>query len=135
MCNSHVLECPFCTNNNQFLDCQDCIEKILEDGFGFKVHNLQDSDSSSSSTCLKEPDFVVTCVARNDEESSSRSDVQVSVIESPEIVPFGFGKEIMNEGEFSQLSCVISKGDEPLINQSKKSKVSKGPRIQIKVPI
>ena len=71
-------------------------EKILEDGFGFKVHNLQDSDSSSSSTCLKEPDFVVTCVARNDEESSSRSDVQVSVIESPEIVPFGFGKEIMN---------------------------------------
>ena len=92
------------------------VEKILEDGFGFKVHNLQDSDSSSSSTCLKEPDFVVTCVARNDEESSSRSDVQVSVIESPEIVPFGFGKEIMNEGEFSQLSCVISKGDEPLIS-------------------
>ena len=61
------------------------VEKILEDGFGFKVHNLQDSDSSSSSTCLKEPDFVVTCVARNDEEYSSRSDLQVSVIESPEI--------------------------------------------------
>ena len=76
------------------------VEKILEDGFGFKVHNLQDSDSSSSSTCLKEPDFVVTCVARNDEEYSSRSDLQVSVIEPPEIVPFGFGKEIMNEGEF-----------------------------------
>ena len=100
MCNSHVLECPFSTNNNLSLDCQDFVEKILEDGFGIKVHNLQDSVPSSSSTCLKEPDFVVTCVARNDEESSSRSDVQVSVIESPEIVPFGFGKEIMNEGEF-----------------------------------
>ena len=59
MCNSHVLECPFCTNNNLSLDCQDCVEKVLEDNFGFKVHNLQDSVPSSSSTCLKEPDFVV----------------------------------------------------------------------------
>ena len=58
MCNSHVLECPFCTNNSLSLDCQDCVEKVLEDDFGFKVHNLQDSVPSSPSTCLKEPDFV-----------------------------------------------------------------------------
>ena len=39
MCNSHVLECPFCTNNSMSLDCQECVEKVLEDDFGFKVHN------------------------------------------------------------------------------------------------
>ena len=59
MCNSHVLECPFCTNNSLALDCQSCVETVLEDDFGFNVHNLQDLVPRSSSTCLKEPDFVV----------------------------------------------------------------------------
>ena len=59
MCNSHVLECPFCTNNSLALDCQSCVESVLEDDFGFNVHNLQDLVPGSSSTCLKEPDFVV----------------------------------------------------------------------------
>ena len=36
------------------------------------------------------------------------------ISEPPKIVPFGFGNDVMNEGEFSQLSCVVSKGDEPL---------------------
>ena len=38
------------------LDCQDCVDKVLEDDCGFKVHNLQDSVPSSLYTCLTEPD-------------------------------------------------------------------------------
>ena len=59
MCNNHVLECPLNTNNSLALDCQSCVETVLEDDFGFNVHNLQDLVPRSSSTCLKEPDFVV----------------------------------------------------------------------------
>ena len=32
----------------------------------------------------------------------------------PEIVPFSFGSETVNQGEFAQLVCIIRKGDEPL---------------------
>ena len=32
----------------------------------------------------------------------------------PEIVPFSFGADTVNEGEFAQLVCIIRKGDEPL---------------------
>ena len=34
--------------------------------------------------------------------------------ELPEIIPFSFGKEVVNQGEFAQLTCVVSKGDKPL---------------------
>ena len=36
------------------------------------------------------------------------------VAEPPEIVPFSFGKEVVNQGEFAQLTCVVSRGDKPL---------------------
>lgn len=29
-------------------------------------------------------------------------------------MPFSFGSEILNEGSFAQLSCVVTEGDEPL---------------------
>mgnify|MGYP002048856464 CR=1 FL=1 len=32
----------------------------------------------------------------------------------PVILPLRFGQEIMNEGGFAQVSCIVSKGDEPL---------------------
>ena len=35
-------------------------------------------------------------------------------IEKPEIIPFSFGKEVVNQGEFTQLTCVVAKGDKPL---------------------
>ena len=35
-------------------------------------------------------------------------------IELPEIIPFSFGKDVVNQGEFAQLTCVVSKGDKPL---------------------
>ena len=34
--------------------------------------------------------------------------------ELPEIVPFSFGEESVNQGEFAQLFCVVKKGDKPL---------------------
>ena len=34
--------------------------------------------------------------------------------ELPEIVPFSFGEESVNQGEFAQLTCVVKRGDKPL---------------------
>ena len=34
--------------------------------------------------------------------------------EKPDIVPFSFGREVVNQGEFAQLICVVSRGDQPL---------------------
>ena len=34
--------------------------------------------------------------------------------ELPEIVPFSFGEESVNQGEFAQLTCAVKKGDKPL---------------------
>ena len=36
------------------------------------------------------------------------------ISEPPEIVPFSFGKEVVDEGDFAQVTCAISRGDEPL---------------------
>lgn len=35
-------------------------------------------------------------------------------LESPEIGPFSFSKELMNEGDFAQISCIVTSGDKPL---------------------
>ena len=34
--------------------------------------------------------------------------------ELPEIVPFSFGKESVNQGDFAQITCVVTRGDIPL---------------------
>ena len=34
--------------------------------------------------------------------------------EIPEIIPFSFGKDVVNQGDFAQLTCVIARGDRPL---------------------
>ena len=34
--------------------------------------------------------------------------------EPPHIVPFSFGREVVDEGDFAQVTCSINKGDEPL---------------------
>ena len=36
------------------------------------------------------------------------------LIEPPELLPLTFGKETMNEGDFAQVVCIVSNGDEPL---------------------
>lgn len=35
--------------------------------------------------------------------------------EPPVIVPFSFGTEVVDEGAFAQLTCVVSHGDEPIV--------------------
>ena len=34
--------------------------------------------------------------------------------EKPDILPFSFGRDLLNQGDFAQLTCVISRGDKPL---------------------
>ena len=34
--------------------------------------------------------------------------------EPPEILPFDFGKAILDEGDFAHVSCIVTKGDMPL---------------------
>ena len=36
------------------------------------------------------------------------------VAEPPEILPFDFGKEVLDEGDFAHVSCIVTKGDMPL---------------------
>lgn len=36
------------------------------------------------------------------------------VTEPPRIVPFSFGRDVFNEGEYAQISCIVSSGDLPL---------------------
>ena len=38
----------------------------------------------------------------------------ILISEPPELVPFSFGSDSINEGESAQLSCFVKKGDEPL---------------------
>ena len=38
----------------------------------------------------------------------------VYILELPEIGPFSFSKEVMNEGDFAQISCIVTSGDQPL---------------------
>ena len=45
-------------------------------------------------------------------------------LEPPQIVPFSFGVETVDQGNFAQLVCVVMKGDEPItINWSLKGDV------------
>ena len=34
--------------------------------------------------------------------------------ELPEIGAFSFSKDVMNEGDFAQISCIVTSGDQPL---------------------
>ena len=36
------------------------------------------------------------------------------IIDGEKIVPFSFGHETLNEGEYAQISCIVSSGDLPL---------------------
>ena len=51
--------------------------------------------------------------------------------EKPSLVPLTFGKDILDEGEFAQLVCIVSKGDEPLVISwsLKGDKVTSGPTL------
>ena len=40
--------------------------------------------------------------------------ILIFVIEPPILLPLTFGSEVVDEGEFAQLVCIVRKGDEPL---------------------
>ena len=37
------------------------------------------------------------------------------ILEPPNLVPLSFASDVLDEGEFAQLLCIVRKGDEPLI--------------------
>ncbi|KAI5642678.1 immunoglobulin domain-containing protein [Phthorimaea operculella] len=53
------------------------------------------------------------CVATNPAGSANHSAV-LEVNVPPQITPFEFGEEVLNEGETASVSCVMSKGDLPV---------------------
>ena len=34
--------------------------------------------------------------------------------EPPNLLPLNFGQEVMDEGSFTQVSCIVTKGDQPM---------------------
>ena len=38
----------------------------------------------------------------------------INVLEPPSIVPFSFGRDVIDSGAFAQLTCVVSHGDMPI---------------------
>ncbi|XP_047530731.1 Down syndrome cell adhesion molecule-like protein Dscam2 isoform X3 [Vanessa atalanta] len=55
-----------------------------------------------------------TCVAKNSQGYNARGTLELQVMVPPQITPFEFGEEILNEGETASVSCVMSKGDLPV---------------------
>ena len=38
----------------------------------------------------------------------------INCLEPPDLLPLTFGRDVMNEGSFAQLSCIAAVGDEPM---------------------
>nr|NP_001036504.1 down syndrome cell adhesion molecule 1, isoform AV [Drosophila melanogaster]ABI31055.1 down syndrome cell adhesion molecule 1, isoform AV [Drosophila melanogaster] len=55
-----------------------------------------------------------TCVAKNQEGYSARGSLEVQVMVLPQIVPFDFGEETVNELDMVSASCTVNKGDLPI---------------------
>ncbi|KAG6458279.1 hypothetical protein O3G_MSEX010787 [Manduca sexta] len=55
-----------------------------------------------------------TCVAKNSQAFTSKGTLELQVMVPPQITPFEFGEEILNEGETASVQCVVSKGDLPI---------------------
>ena len=36
------------------------------------------------------------------------------ILDAPEIIPFSFGANTVNQGDFAQLVCIVNRGDEPI---------------------
>ncbi|XP_042237814.1 Down syndrome cell adhesion molecule-like protein Dscam2 isoform X50 [Homarus americanus] len=55
-----------------------------------------------------------TCVARNSQGYTARGDLDVQVMEPPELLPIDFGLEAFYEGDLAQANCRLRKGDRPI---------------------
>ena len=57
------------------------------------------------------------------------------ISEPPSIVPFNFGQESVNEGEYAQISCIVRSGDLPLtITWSLQGDVQSNERVEGQEP-
>ncbi|XP_047472722.1 Down syndrome cell adhesion molecule-like protein Dscam2 isoform X20 [Penaeus chinensis] len=56
-----------------------------------------------------------TCVARNSQAYTARGDLDVQVMEPPQVTPIDFGEPTFFEGDLAQATCVLRKGDLPVI--------------------
>ena len=45
---------------------------------------------------------------------SNSIESSIHLIELPTIMPLTFGRDILNEGQFAQVVCIVTEGDEPL---------------------
>nr|XP_015838919.1 PREDICTED: Down syndrome cell adhesion molecule isoform X47 [Tribolium castaneum] len=54
------------------------------------------------------------CVAKNSQGYSARGSLEVQVMVAPQILPFDFGEDSVNEGDTVSLQCTVVKGDNPL---------------------
>ncbi|XP_047472706.1 Down syndrome cell adhesion molecule-like protein Dscam2 isoform X5 [Penaeus chinensis] len=55
-----------------------------------------------------------TCVARNSQAYTARGDLDVQVMEPPQLLPIDFGSDTFYEGDLAQANCVLRKGDLPV---------------------
>ncbi|XP_050693602.1 cell adhesion molecule Dscam2-like isoform X49 [Eriocheir sinensis] len=55
-----------------------------------------------------------TCVARNTQGYTARGDLDVQVMEPPQLTPISFGEPTFFEGDLAQVTCVLRKGDQPV---------------------
>ncbi|XP_041784492.1 Down syndrome cell adhesion molecule-like protein Dscam2 isoform X33 [Anopheles merus] len=55
-----------------------------------------------------------TCVAKNSEGYTARGTLEVQVMVLPQIVPFGFGEEQVNQFDMVSTMCTVNKGDMPI---------------------
>nr|CAH7736157.1 unnamed protein product [Callosobruchus chinensis] len=90
-------------NNYSVADMED----ILISKAGKKISTLSiDSVSAKHSG-------EYTCVAEN-RAGSSRYSARLNVNVPPQILPFNFGEESVNSGDFVSVQCTVHKGDLPL---------------------
>ncbi|XP_038109805.1 Down syndrome cell adhesion molecule-like protein Dscam2 isoform X22 [Culex quinquefasciatus] len=55
-----------------------------------------------------------TCVAKNSEGYTARGTLEVAVMVLPQIVPFSFGEEQVNQYDMVSTMCTVNKGDMPI---------------------
>ncbi|XP_050081288.1 cell adhesion molecule Dscam2 isoform X39 [Anopheles maculipalpis] len=55
-----------------------------------------------------------TCVAKNSEGYTARGTLEVQVMVLPQIVPFAFGEEQINQFDMVSTMCTVNKGDMPI---------------------
>nr|NP_001036521.1 down syndrome cell adhesion molecule 1, isoform W [Drosophila melanogaster]ABI31072.1 down syndrome cell adhesion molecule 1, isoform W [Drosophila melanogaster] len=55
-----------------------------------------------------------TCVAKNQEGYSARGSLEVQVMVLPQIMPFDFGEDVINELDMVSAYCTVNRGDLPV---------------------